>query len=524
MEALVLQLDLPGAKPRVLEPGQSMLLGRTPGNDLMVASVRVSSHHAAIELLGEGWVIRDLGSRNGTFVNGVRSNRTVIRDGDVLHLADVRVFVSSRALPRPVDFEASVVDEIIGSRVKGCIERSSVSGFQPVERVRDTEQLRRDYEKLRLAQRLALRLGAEWDIERLLARLLAFCLQVLPAENGVVMLREPGGHQMVPRMVRHRAAHAAPVLVSRSVVDRVVRSGEALLIEDAGVHEALRSAKSIVSGNIRSLLAVPLLIRDEVRGVLCLDSRSDSALFDERDLYLLTGIAAQASVALDYRDQVEARDREEEKRRFLSRFLSPALVADVQRGRLAIDREPRRQAVVVLFADMRDLVGFAERSGPEGTAAVLNELYRCIEEEVFDNGGVLDKFVGDAVMALWGYPEARPDDAGRAVACAQAIQHRIRSMNLHRTQHGVEPVAAGIAIHRGEAVVACLGSQRRMDFTAVGATVNLAARLSGHAGQGEILISTAMAERLMGTYDLFELPELEVRGKSEPVRAFRVGW
>jgi adenylate cyclase len=522
MEPLELHIGGPGAGSRRLVPGQSLLLGRAPGNDLVLQSVRVSSHHAAIEPRGDAWVVRDLGSRNGTFVNGVRVAEVALAEGDVLHVGDVRIHVARCDDPVAVSGGA-VVGEASGSRVRGSIERDELSGFKPAARIEDLEELRGDYEKLRLAHGLAMRLGAEWDVDRLLARLLGFCLQVLPADNAVALMLPPGEGQLCPRAFRHRSPTGEQVLVSRSVVEQVQRTGDALLVEDTGADEDLRSAASIVGGRIRSVLAVPILIRDEVIGALVLDSRSQERAFEGRDLHLLAGIAAQAALALERADLLATREREIEAQRLLIRFLSPALIEDIQRGRLELSRAPESRPVVVLFADMRGSTGLAERLGPGPMVSLLNQLFSCLEEEIFQHGGVLDKFVGDAVMALWGYPTSGPDDDTRAVRCALAMQRQIAALSEDRVARGLEPVAAGIAVHRGDAVVGCIGSHRRMDFTAIGDTVNLAARLSGHAGPGEVLVSQSVGERLVGEFQIQEMPELRVKGRHAAVRALRIG-
>jgi adenylate cyclase len=522
MEPLELHLEGPRAGSQRLVPGPGLLLGRAPGNDLVLKSVRVSSHHAAIEARAGVWVVRDLGSRNGTFVNGVRVAEAALTEGDVLHVGDVRLHVARCEDPLAASGGA-IVGEASGSRICGSIERSSLSGFRPAALIGDLDELRGDYEKLRLAHGLALRLGVEWDVDRLLARLLAFCLQVLPADNAVALMAPPGEDQLCPRAFRHRSPTGEQVLVSRSVVDQVQRTGCALLVEDAGAEEDLRDAASIVRGRIRSVLAVPILIRDEVVGALVLDSRSQERAFEGRDLHLLAGVAAQAALALERADLLAARERENEAQRLLNRFLSPALIEDVQHGRLELSRAPASRQVVVLFADMRGSTGLAERLGPASMVSLLNQLFACLEEEIFQHGGVLDKFVGDAVMALWGYPTSGPDDDTRAVRCALAMQHQIAVLSDERIARGLEPVAAGIAVHRGEAVVGCIGSQRRMDFTAIGDTVNLAARLSGHAGPGQVLVSPSVSERLVGEFQLHELPELRVKGRNAAVRALRIG-
>jgi adenylate cyclase len=135
---------------------------------------------------------------------------------------------------------------------------------------------------------------------------------------------------------------------------------------------------------------------------------------------------------------------------------------------------------------------------------------------------VLDKFIGDALMAIWGAPIRRADDTERAVLCAIEMQERLSELNRERVAVGRDPIAIGIGINAGDAVVGNMGSSKRLEYTVIGDTVNLASRLCHLAGPGEILATQAVLARAGDRFQVQPLPPTPVRGKTQPVPTVRV--
>jgi adenylate cyclase len=176
----------------------------------------------------------------------------------------------------------------------------------------------------------------------------------------------------------------------------------------------------------------------------------------------------------------------------------------------------------VLFADLRDFTSTSEALGPEDTVRMLNEHFEHMVDEVFRFGGVLDKFVGDALMALWGAPVGRDDDPLRALRCALSMQRRVAKLAADRRERGLPPQHIGIGVHVGQAVVGSMGAPMRLDYTAIGPCVNLASRLCGLARPGEVLSSLETMQPLAAMLAFEEANEVRVKGFSEPVSVCRV--
>jgi adenylate cyclase len=145
-------------------------------------------------------------------------------------------------------------------------------------------------------------------------------------------------------------------------------------------------------------------------------------------------------------------------------------------------------------------------------------------EVVFAHGGTLDKFIGDAVMALWGAPVAHADDVERAVAAAVAMQRALERLNARWQAEGRRTLEAGIGLNVGEVFAGNIGSDRRLEYTVLGDAVNVAARLCGEAGGGEILISEAVYRSFATPPPALSLAPLPLKGKAQPVPVWLVQW
>jgi len=209
----------------------------------------------------------------------------------------------------------------------------------------------------------------------------------------------------------------------------------------------------------------------------------------------------------------------------LSRYLSPGVVEEVLRDPSALPVAGERREVTVLFADVVDFTGLAQALSPEDAVALLNELFTLATDVVERHGGIIDKFIGDCVMAVWGAPRARPDDALQAVVAAEELRRWVQSANAAWRARWKVEVRLGIGVHTGPAVAGNVGSPRRLDYTVIGDTVNVAARLEAVAMPGQILLSAETYRALGGA--LGPLPafgERVLRGRSSPTQLHEVPW
>jgi adenylate cyclase len=183
------------------------------------------------------------------------------------------------------------------------------------------------------------------------------------------------------------------------------------------------------------------------------------------------------------------------------------------------------QRVTVLFADVRGFTSISEHAPPERVVQILNLYFSAMTEIIFAHGGTLDKYIGDGLMALFGAPAATPQDASNALAAAVAMQRRMEVLNGELRATGLPEISVGIGLHTGEATVGYIGSERRSEYTAIGDTVNLAARLESRAQGGQILSSRAVIEATADNrFNLRELPPMSVKNRVQPVSICEVAW
>jgi adenylate cyclase len=247
--------------------------------------------------------------------------------------------------------------------------------------------------------------------------------------------------------------------------------------------------------------------------------------FQESQRRILSILANQASVAISkarfIKEREVAKEREKQNiRNLFQRYVSPAVVERLVDGRENLMLGGRRQDVAILFADIRGFSTFSENVMPEELVEVLNQYLALAVEAILTEEGTLDKFMGDAVMALFNAPLPQPDCTLKAVRAATAMQRAIAYFNAGRAS--LRSLSFGIGIHFGPAVVGNIGTSQQMNYTAIGDTVNLAKRLQENAEAGEILLSQAAYEAVQSDVTVESLGPLVVKGRSAPENTYKL--
>ncbi|HKX26605.1 MAG TPA: adenylate/guanylate cyclase domain-containing protein, partial [Blastocatellia bacterium] len=183
-----------------------------------------------------------------------------------------------------------------------------------------------------------------------------------------------------------------------------------------------------------------------------------------------------------------------------------------------------RQMVTALFVDIRNFTTLSESSTPELIVNLLNRYFSMISEIVFRHGGTLDKYIGDGLMALFGAPYVGELDAVQAVRAAVEMQRAIDAFNDRLNAEKLPPIAIGIGINTGPAIVGYIGSETRLDYTAVGDAVNTASRLESLAQPGQIVISENTMQKLDESFILKSLGTERLKGKNVNLRIVEVVW
>jgi len=484
------------------------------------------------------------------------------------------------------------------------------------------------------------------DLDVVLTMVMDTIIRITRAERGFLMLTSDGDDMNI-RMARNwekESIDPSEFAISHSVIKRVLSTGSAVLTTNAQEDTRFNFQQSVVAYNLRSILCVPLKVKEVMTGVIYADNRIRSGLFSQKELDLLTAFANEAAVAienarlfasvrrtlaevtelknlmdnvfesiasgvitadvekrivmcnraaqmilgnssvhligselqeaypplapalnpyLDYvlktdqpvvgletsplmpeRGQVELRlslspmkdvqqtmqgvaivledltekRKLEAQRRLFERMVSPAVIDRLDPNSLQLGGQ--RSEITILFADLRDFTTFSETVEPEELVSVLNSYLAVAAEAVLNEGGTVDKFLGDAVMAWFNAPIPQVDHTMRAVRAALAIRDRITLLGLGMPAS--RRLSFGIGIHVGEAVLGLIGNERRLDYTAIGDSVNTGRRIQENAAPGQILISQEAYLRVLNQIEVSTVDPIQAKGKRDPLLVYSV--
>lgn len=497
----------------VVPDGRAVVVGRGIDCAIRLEHDTISRQHAELRAEAEGILLRDLGSSNGTRLNGVlvRQSRAGAEDRVSFGALEFRVARAERE-PNPHTGPAVPAAELPAGLVLHALEVRSGAALARVQA-----------ERLGSLVEVARQLSGEIELERLLPTIVDQAAGLLPADRVALLLAAGGAGPLELAHSSNRLG-TARLEVPRSIVERAAREKTPIVTESA-VDDARFQSGSVLRHQVRAALAVPLLAdQDRVLGVLYVDSLTRSTPFSESDAALCFAFAGVAAVSIAKAHYAEAARREAVARANFERFFAPGVAARIAAQRSGGRPGGERRAVTVLYSDVRGFTGLAESLPPEAVAEQLSEYFAAMVELVFEQGGTLDKFIGDALLALWGAPLASADAADRALAAARAMQRTLTELNRTWASAGRPELGVGIGLHHGEAFAGTIGSPRRLEYTVIGDVVNVAARLCDMAGAGEIVLSQQVRERLtLDTRGMaLRRDELVLKGRQDAVVAYRM--
>jgi len=512
--------------------------------------------------------------------------------------------------------------------------------FQVSKQVNAVEEERR---KLLALASTTQAVNSSLELDEVLQLVMDTIIRLTEAERGFLMLRDLQG-EMVTRIARNweqESINPNEFAISRTIIQRVIESGEAVLTTNAQEDPRFGGQESIVAYNLRSILCVPLKARTELIGVIYADNRIRSGIFKEAERDLLTVFANQAAIAIenarlfasvrrtlaevtelknlmdnifasiasgvltaDLQDQITLCNRAAEsilgqsmaklvgqrlgealpseiqahlacvrdidkpvvgleithkhpqrgaqdwrlnlsplknadqitqgvaivfddmtehnkldaQHRLLERMVSPAVLDQINPDSLQIGGQQRD--ITVLFADIRGFTSFSEKKSPAELVAVLNRYLAAGAEAVLAQEGTVDKFLGDAVMAWFNAPLPQADHTLRAVRAALGLRSAVEK--LHAELPPEAQLSFGVGIHYGEALLGWIGTEKRLEYTAIGDSVNTAKRIQENAARNQILISKEAYERVKERVEAKACGPLKAKGKSEAVEVYEV--
>ena len=489
-------------------------------------------------------------------------------------------------------------------------------------------------------------INSSLEIDEVLRIAMDTIIRITGAERAFLMLKNKD-EELEIRVARNWEAESvasSESALSRTIINRVVLSGEPILTTDAQDDERFSAQESVVSYNLRSILCLPLLAKDRLTGVIYADNRIQSGIFTEKERDLLVDFANQAAIALENArlfesvrqtleevtelknlmdnvfasiasgvitadleenvllfnraaerilgnsgqeiighsiqesllpiandihgyiqdvltsnqlligqearidlpsrgkvdlifnisplkdavdtsqgvaiviDDLTEKKKLEAQRRMFERMVSPKVINQLNPDGLKLGGE--RTEITSLFADIRGFTSFSEKMKPQDLVSVLNRYLSVVADAVLMEEGTIDKFMGDAVMAWFNAPIPQPDHMRRAVRAAIRMRDAVNEL---RKQLPPElHLAFGVGIHYGEAILGLVGTESRVDYTAIGDSVNTAKRIQENSAKDQILISGPAYELAKDWIQVQQVAPINAKGKSEPVPVYEV--
>lgn len=489
-------------------------------------------------------------------------------------------------------------------------------------------------------------INSSLELDEVLRIVMDNIVRLTKAERGFLMLRNENG-EMTTRIARNwemESINASEKNVSRTIVQRVIDTGESVVTTNAQEDQRFVGQESIVAFNLRSILCVPLKVKNDLIGVIYADNRIRAGIFADAEKDLLEAFANQAAVAIDNArlfsslkgtleevtalknlmdnvfasiasgvitadvqdkitlanraaetilgssteeiigshlnealasvsselgphltevretdkpivdleishnsptrglvdwrlnlsplkdasqktqgvaivlDDLTERKKLEAQRRLFERMVSPAVIEQLDPNGLQLGG--KRTEITAVFADIRGFTTYSEKLAPERLVSILNLYLAAMADAVLAQEGTVDKFMGDAIMAWFNAPIPQPDHTMRAVKTALAIRESIE--NLYKELSSDSHLSFGVGIHFGDAVLGLIGTEKRLEYTAISDTVNTAKRIQENSAKNQILISREAFSRVEGQVEARPIAEMAVKGRSKPVEVLEI--
>jgi adenylate cyclase len=512
-------------------------IGRHPSNQIVNDHKSLSRYHAQLVVRGSNLIISDNHSRNGTFINRQPIQQVALQDGDTIQCGDITYKLAFQDPNAPV---AEAADLEILTRIQLDSPESSLHDLlqphQGLQSLATGLRLESPFQpdlqqnllsKLKILLEVSRELASLQNPAQLLDKILELLFEILEIDRAAILLINPKTGELEQQAAKCPSRRTTSKrFYSQRIVDFVRQTGDAIISRDAQTDRRFDEAISIFDQSIRASMCVPLKPKQGVIGVLYVDSLSRQDVYQESDLQFLTALANQAAIAIENTTLSHKLAAEAVMRSRMERFFPASVLHRMVETEEALWQEIVDTEVSALFVDISEFTQLSSTMEPRQVIGMLNEYFAVmVEGIVFPYAGTLEKYIGDALLAIWGAPYQLPDDADRAVNAAISMQHQIHALNEHWVKTRQLEIQIHIGINSGKVAAGNIGSPRLIQYATIGDTTNVASRICNVAKAGEIVISEETLNRLQNkTIPVVPLPPTKVKGKSAPLRLFKVLW
>jgi len=531
---------------------EEITIGRGKDNDIILKDSTISRNHAKIIKSGKDYFLVDLGSFNGTWVNGKSIQNKLLNHEDQIKIGLAKLIFITKKGPAEKYAGSEVLicdtDEQDDQRI---IKSNPLAGSRQLEELliedlgkksasilpadkkekaitkEGVSKLERSNKVLFVLYEISRQLNSIGDFNELLNKIMDLIFMIIDADYGFLILTgEKGKGDLIPVVVKvknKKIKDQGELKASRTIVNKVIQDKVSLLTSNAMMDSRLDHGKSLFLHQIRSAMCVPLWKKDTIIGVIQLGSIRMDNHFDQDDLQLLQTISSQMAMVIEQASLNEQIREEEMMRNRLERFHSPQVIEMILKGGQETKdniMEPKDITATILFADIIGFTRLSEKMPPREINMILNRFFSRMTDIIFEFDGTLDKYIGDALMAVFGAPMEKEGDVERAIQAALKMRRDLAVMMEKTASENRFDIRIGI--NTGRVVAGNIGSPRRMDYTVIGDPVNVAQRLESIAQPNQILIGQETYNHIKGKFKIEKIGEKHVKGKSKEITAYEV--
>jgi len=373
----------------------------------------------------------------------------------------------------------------------------------------------------RLFYELARDLSSSLEVDVVLRKVMDRVISLMKASRGFIVLVDATGTMSVKTSGGDADPEKAKeFLGSRTVIEQVVTSGQAVVSTDASLDERFKGQQSVILQNLRSIIAVPLVTKGNVIGAVYVDNPFRAAIFEEKDKEFLQAIADLAAIAIDNARQYE---RSEFLRQLFERYVNKQVTDYVlaRSDRETIFLPGERREVTMLNSDIAGFSALSQSMEAEELVRFLNDYFSRMIEAVLEHGGNIDKFQGDGMLVVFGAPNPMKDHAQKALAAARTMLKEVAGLNKELLAAGKPQITVGIGLDTGDVVAGHVGSERRLEFTLIGVPVNNSSYLS-KVRPARVLMSETTRDALAGDVEVIDYEPMQLKGMTTKQPIFQL--
>jgi adenylate cyclase len=303
-------------------------------------------------------------------------------------------------------------------------------------------------------------------------------------------------------------------LGSKTVIEQVVRTGQAVVSTDASLDARFKGQQSVILQNLRSIIAVPLVTKGRVIGAVYVDNPYRAAIFEEKDKEFLQAISDLAAIAIDNARQYEHSEFLRQLFELhVNKQVTDYVLARSDRNTLFLPGE--RREVTMLNSDIAGFSTLSQSMEAEELVHFLNDYFARMIEVVLTHGGNIDKFQGDGMLVVFGAPNPMKDHAAQALKAARGMVKAIDGLNRELVDSGKPAISVGIGLDTGQVVAGHVGSERRLEFTLIGVPVNNSAYLS-KVRPAKVLMSETTRDQMPEGFEVADYLPMLLKGAAIP--------